>query len=117
MIQTTFESLVDANSAIDIITGSSNSISPFERNLAARVVSKGEVHDLVTIIQIMLQTISVATDDILFVNVNGHFDENTQAAVEMIQKLNDLPQTGDVDLITWNRLSRLYNKYADSEGI
>lgn len=115
--QTTFESLVDANSAIDIITGSSNSISPFERNLAAWVVSKGEVHDLVTIIQIMLQTISVATDDILFVNVNGHFDENTQAAVEMIQKLNDLPQTGDVDLITWNRLSRLYNKYADSEGI
>ena len=115
--QTTFESLVDANSAIDIITGVSVPISPYERNLAGRVVSKGEIHDLVTMLQIMLQTISVATDDILFVKVNGQFDDNTQAAVERIQELNGLPRTGDVDLITWNRLSRLYNKYVDSEGI
>ena len=115
--QTTFESLVDANSANDIITGVSVPISPYERNLAGRVVSKGEIHDLVTMLQIMLQTISVATDDILFVKVNGQFDDNTQAAVERIQELNGLPRTGDVDLITWNRLSRLYNKYVDSEGI
>ena len=112
----TFAQLVKSDHAIDLIVSESNTISPFGRRLAGKEVSPGDSFDLVEMIQLMLKTIGLTYDLPEQLKVTGHYDENTEAAIKNFQKINNLPESGSVDMITWNRLARSYNKYVDSEG-
>lgn len=112
----TFYALTEAGKAIEMIDGISAPIFPFERRLVDKKVSVGDNFDLVMILQIMLQSISISYDTLPFLVIDGYYGENTMEAVIEFQRINSLPVTGSVDIFTWNRLARVYQKYIDSEG-
>ena len=62
-------------------------------------------------VQHYLREISKYRPEIPLLNPDGIFDSKTQEAVKEFQKIYGLPQTGIVDLITWNTLVNEYNKY------
>ena len=75
-------------------------------------VARGERSDLVYIIQIMLSGIDVAYDIFDDIDISGIFDEKTEAAVRIFQRINRLPETGIVDGTTWDRLALDHNRFA-----
>ena len=77
-------------------------------------ISKNEKSDLVCIIQIMLSGVGVAYDLFSDIEISGVYDTETENAVRAFQKLNRLPQTGTVDVFTWNRLASVHNLLATS---
>lgn len=85
-----------------------SSISPFPDRRGYEV-RRGERHDLVTVIQIMLCALKLYYDTLGAVNVGGVFDLQTEKAVTAFQKINGIPMTGRVDVTTWNRLAGEFN--------
>ncbi len=75
-------------------------------------VGKGEESDLVYIIQIMLSGIDVAYDIFDDIDISGVYDEKTEEAVRIFQKINRLSETGIVDSATWDRLALDHNRFA-----
>lgn len=112
----TLARLYEADRALDLVNGQSGPIYPFERQLAGRTLNPGDELDLVTIIQLMLRTLGVAYEEFAALEATGVYDRVTEQAIRELQRINGLPQTGIVDIITWDRLARLYNKYVNSEG-
>ena len=90
-------------------------IYPFQEYFAKKVVGFGEESDLVRIIQIMLATLATQYDELLDISKDGKYGEQTKSAVSMIQRENNLAQTGEVDSETWNVLANLYNYYLEKE--
>ena len=84
------------------------SIEPFP---AAKGFScrKGMSGDLVMIIQIMLGEVRIFHDYIPHLPVSGKYCPATAHAVSEFQQGCGLPQTGDVDITTWNRLAEEYD--------
>ena len=112
----TFYSITEAGKALEMVDGISEPIFPFERRLADKKVSVGDNFDLVMIVQIMLSAISFAYETLPDFITDGYYGENTMQAVMEFQRINNLPITGSVDIVTWNRLAKVYGKYIDSEG-
>ena len=83
---------------------------PFPGN--GYTVALGEKSDLVCLIQIMLSGIDVAYDVFSVLKVSGIYDQATQDAVRIFQKINRIPETGAVDSETWNRLASDHNQFA-----
>ena len=75
-------------------------------------VERNEKSDLVSIIQIMLSGINAVYDVFSDVRISGIYDETTETAVRLFQQINRLPQTGTVDVFTWNRLASDHNRFA-----
>ncbi len=75
---------------------------------------RGEKSDIILIIQIMLSAISIAYDDFEAVPLSGEYGTETADAVGRFQKINRLPETGDVDKATWNELARSYNDFSEN---
>lgn len=94
------------NGALEII-GPPVYIIPFTADSA--VVSVGDSGNLIFIIQAMLDTVSGEWDNLESIRIDGIFGDNTASAVRSFQRLSGLPETGDVDSPTWNRLARSYN--------
>lgn len=78
-----------------------------------RSVQKGETSDFVLLLQILLNTLTVAYDDFAPLVQNGVFDNTMESAVRRFQMRNNLPATGIVDKATWNALVRNYNKFGN----
>jgi peptidoglycan hydrolase-like protein with peptidoglycan-binding domain len=89
-------------------------IIPFTRCLSAGCMLPSDNFDLVYIIQLMLNTVSILYN-LTGVNETGVYDDNTIAAIRSFQLANNLSPTGNVDLSTWNCLAEAYNKLVDSE--
>lgn len=75
-------------------------------------VIHGEESELVYIIQILLSGIEVVYDVFSGTDISGIYDEKTEKAIRMFQKLNRLPVTGTVNALTWDRLADDHNKFA-----
>ena len=60
----------------------------------------------------MLSGIDVVYDVFSNVRISGVYDETTENAVRLFQQINRLPQTGLVDVMTWNRLAGDHNRFA-----
>lgn len=86
-------------------------IFPCASARGGNIVEPNEKSDLVMIIQIMLSTLQVAYDELGEIEISGIYDEKSMNAVKEIQKCNSLPQTGIVDLCTWNHLATNYNHH------
>jgi len=69
----------------------------------------GDRHDLVMILQIMLDVLKLYYDDFGAVCAGGVFDDATVSAVMSFQRVSGLPETGCVDCRTWNRLAEEFN--------
>ena len=75
-------------------------------------VGKGEQSDLVYIIQLILSGIDVVYDIFDEIDISGIFDQKTEDAVRIFQRINRLPETGVVDSATWDRLALDHNRFA-----
>ena len=77
-------------------------------------VERNEESDLVRSIQIMLSGVDVVYDAFSEIPISGLYDEATESAVRLFQRINRLPQTGIVDVITWNRLTGDHDIFANN---
>ncbi len=68
------------------------------------VVQRGTREPIVSIVQVMLGAV---TPDPL--PVTGIYDAATAERVRTLQEAADLPATGEIDRITWDYLTALYN--------
>ena len=78
-----------------------------------RIVSEGEVSDLVMIIQIILNALHYHYDEIPELQVDGVYAPALAGIVRSFQMKNGLPATGEVDKATWNALIRNFDLYRD----
>lgn len=76
----------------------------FPRQPAGESLGIGDKSFVVAVIQYMLTELSVLYEGLERVEINGVFDEKTQAAISEFQKRNLFPQSGRVDKRTWDRL-------------
>lgn len=96
--------------AYQILNRAPNGILPFPEQLEVEV-EKEEISDLVTIIQIMLNTVTVGYNDWGILPVNGVYNSETEEAVRAFQLRQGMTPTGVVDKATWNMLADNYEKY------
>lgn len=82
-------------------------ISPFPDD-SGYSVQKGERSELVFIIQLMLNALRLYYN-IPYTPLSGLFDIISEDAIKQFQKINSLPQTGEVDKNTWDRMTDEYN--------
>lgn len=75
------------------------------------VITYGATGKAVEQVQTYLKTISENVDSVPNVEVDGIYAENTERAVEAVQRLYGLPVTGDVGVLTWNAIVELYNDF------
>lgn len=66
-------------------------------------------------LQTMLRVIAAADEAIPQVVPDGIYGPDTEAAVTAFQARHDLPQTGEVDQATWNRIVDAYLKLGSFE--
>ncbi len=66
----------------------------------------------IELLQWMLLELTTAYDTLSPPDRSGRMDEATSRSVAEFQKIHGLPQTGQVNRRTWNRLSEEYNRYA-----
>lgn len=83
--------------------------TPIEVTLnPGQIIRKGEEHPNIYLVQAILIVLSKAYDSIPTPGMNGINDLPTSNAISEFQLLNDLPATGELDKITWDRLARQY---------
>lgn len=87
----------------------------FPRQPAGESLGLGDVGFVVSVIQYMLNELSLLYDGLDNVEINGNFDADTEAAVTEFQKRNIFPQTGRVDKRTWDRLVRSFELASTSQ--
>lgn len=85
-------------------------ILPFGEVADGTSVSAEDSGNIVYIIQIMLQTLGIVYRELIDQPINGVYDEMTQKNIREFQIKNNLEPTGNVDIVTWNRLADSYNQ-------
>lgn len=75
-------------------------------------LSMGEESLTVSLLQLLLRELSVIYDTLTIGQISGIFDADTEENVRRFQRVSLLPETGRVDLATWNRILRDYANYA-----
>ncbi|MBR3893612.1 MAG: peptidoglycan-binding protein [Clostridia bacterium] len=73
------------------------------------VLTLGSVGFVVSALQYMLRELHHSYAALSDVIATGVYDEQTQAAVKSFQRLNSLPEDGNVGLLTWNEIADQYN--------
>lgn len=74
-------------------------------------VTTGASGNVVTQLQKFLRTIAQNNKAVPLISVDGIYGDKTKSAVQAVQKLSNLPQTGAVGPLTWNAIVNLYNEY------
>lgn len=77
-----------------------------------RRIVPGEYSDLTAVLQLMLSALRLHVDSIGALPLSGHYDNATTDAVREFQRISRLPETGEVDAATWNRLAAEYSRIA-----
>ena len=72
----------------------------------------GEHSLTVSLLQLLLQELTVIYDSISIGEISGIFDDATEENVRRFQTAALLPVTGRVNLETWNRILRDYESFA-----
>lgn len=90
----------------------------FPRDPTGYTVSAGDEGALVSVIQFLLrETLLGFGQDTGELAVNGSFDPATETAVIAFQRVHRLPETGEVNAATWNRLAEEQNnRYRELPG-
>lgn len=73
-----------------------------------QVIRKGEENAYLYVIQAVLITLSENYDSITAPAVTGILDSPTSDAIASFQYLSGLPQTGELDKVTWKHMARHY---------
>lgn len=80
------------------------SLDVFPRDVG-RIIGIGDTGLPVLVIQSILLTLSQEYPEIPEVSITGEYDLRTSQAVREFQKITGLPQTGNVNRVTWNMLA------------
>ena len=75
-------------------------------------LSRGDEYFLVSIIQLLLNELSIIYDSFIPLDVTGVFDANTEKNVSDFQQKQQLPISGQVDKETWNGIVNAYKNYS-----
>lgn len=73
-----------------------------------KVFRRGDQSRFVFLIQAMLLTLSEIYGSMSAPDINGIYDEITAESVSSFQFLSALPQTGEMDKVTWKHLALQY---------
>ena len=73
-----------------------------------QALTEGEEHPYLYLVQVMLQALSAAYRSIPAPAATGVLDSQTTRALADFQYLSGLPQTGELDKITWKNLALQY---------
>ena len=92
------------------------SVPFFPRQPIGESLGLGDEGFVVSVIQFLLEELSVLYDGLENVTVRGIYDESTKSAISEFQKRNLFPQTGRVDKRTWNRLVTSYELALSSQN-
>ena len=104
--QDTWDALVAAYEPALILVGEAEPIAViFEPN---EVIAAGQSHPNLYLAQGMLSVLSQVYGSITPPELTGTLDMATGQSLAAFQKLNDLPETGELDRITWQRLALHY---------
>ena len=112
--QNTWETLFARYEKEKALRRAPSRIAHFPREPKDYRVIVGEEQFLVRVIQHALQEIALDFDFPAAVPQSGKYDEQTAAAVRVLQRVSGLPEDGEVDRATWEELAKYYNHlYAD----
>lgn len=81
-----------------------------------QVIRKGERNAYLYVIQAVLITLAESYGSITAPNVTGILDDPTADAIASFQYLSGLPQTGELDKITWKQMARHYTLAGNLNG-
>ena len=73
-----------------------------------QVIRRGEKHPYLYLIQTMLLAMSEAYGSVPAPEITGVLDIPTEESITAFQYLSDLPQTGEIDKMTWKHLALQY---------
>ncbi len=93
----------------------SSPIYPFEYILSDGVIGQGQQASLIYIVQAMIIELVNIYEGVSDQEVNGIFDVTTSNNIRSLQKTWLLPQTGEIDKETWNKLADAYNRNINRE--
>lgn len=112
--QNTWEEIVAAYEPAMIRVGPAE---PLEIILdPGKVIRRGDREPNVYIVQAVLIVLSEVYSSITPPGMNGVLDEATAAALEAFQELSGLPETGELDKVTWRQLALHYPLAANRPG-
>ena len=83
--------------------------------LEGQSITKGEESSTVAIIQALLKALEVIYDDFDDIDINGIFDDSTEAAVKRIQGLHGLEQNGVIDRAAFDAIASEYEKFINKD--
>ena len=81
-----------------------------------QVIRKGERNTYLYVIQAVLITLSEQYGSITAPTVSGILDDPTSDAIASFQYLSGLPQTGELDKVTWKHMARHYTLSGNLDG-
>lgn len=73
-----------------------------------QVIRRGESHPYLFLVQSMLATLAEIYGSLMTPAMTGTLDEATAEALASFQYLSALPQTGELDKVTWKHLALQY---------
>ncbi len=106
----TFERLFEEYEASLLRNSSPVPIAHFPRISTGYALQEGDESFLVRLLQYALRELSIIYGGAEDLEETGVYDTDTADAVKDFQKRNGLPQTGEVDRITWDTLANVYNR-------
>jgi peptidoglycan hydrolase-like protein with peptidoglycan-binding domain len=78
-----------------------------------QVLRSGDATHQVAIAQIMLYTLFEGVPGMVAPTVTGELDGPTEEALRQLQRLSGLPETGELDKVTWKHLALQYSRKAN----
>lgn len=73
-----------------------------------KVFRTGDESHMVSLFQVMLMSLSKIYGSVAEPEITGYYDDITAEAVSSFQFLSALPQTGEMDKVTWKHLALQY---------
>lgn len=109
--QETFYAIVDAyDLATEMLNPAASNVLLFPAEL---VITAGQSHPAVFLVQGMLAALSQAQPEFSAVPLTGIMDPATVQNLLLLQELALLQKTGNLEITTYNRLSQLYRSLFD----
>lgn len=72
------------------------------------VLKQGDSGSYVALMQVMLNEIGSQVNNIKHISEVGVYGQSTEDNVREIQKISRLPETGEINALTWNAIMRTY---------
>ncbi len=73
-----------------------------------QILKKGDRHPYIFLVQVMLTALSQIYGSVSQPQISGLMDLSTVESVASFQYLSNLPQTGEIDKLTWKHLALQY---------